>query len=72
MEVEVVARKWGNSIGFTVPKEALKKEGIKENERFFIDLHKGKQAKVKDIFGLAHGWKIVSQKVKDDLRRQDQ
>lgn len=72
MEVEVVARKWGNSIGVTVPREVLEKEGIKENERFFIDIRKGKLAKVKDIFGLARGWKIDSQKLKEDLRRQDQ
>lgn len=72
MEIEVVARKWGNSIGVTLPKEAVEKEGIKENERFFIEIHKGKQAKVRDIFGLAKGWKINSQKVKNELRRQDQ
>lgn len=71
MEVEVVARKWGNSIGVTLPKEAVKKEGIKENERFFIDIHKEKHSKVIDIFGLAKGWKIDSQKIKDELRRQD-
>ena len=72
MEVEVIARKWGNSIGVTLPKEAVEKEGIKENERFFIDIHKGRHAKVRDIFGLAKGWNIDSQKVKDGLRRQDQ
>ncbi|MBI2598029.1 MAG: AbrB/MazE/SpoVT family DNA-binding domain-containing protein [Candidatus Diapherotrites archaeon] len=72
MEVEVVARKWGNSIGVTLPKEAVEMEGIKENEHFFIDIHKEKQATVRDIFGLAKGWKIDSQHVKDELRRQDQ
>ena len=71
MEVEVVARKWGNSLGVTLPKEAVEQEGIKENERFFIDIHKEKKTKVKDFFGLAKGWTVDSQKTKDKLREED-
>ena len=71
MEVEVIARKWGNSLGVTLPKEAVEKEGIKENEKFFIDFHKEKKSTVKDFFGLAAGWKIDAQKLKDKLREED-
>lgn len=71
LEVEVIARKWGNSIGVTFPKDALEEEGIKENQRFFVDIHKEKKAKVKDFFGLAKGWKINAQEIKDSLRRED-
>ncbi|MFH1694876.1 MAG: hypothetical protein ABH850_00410 [Candidatus Micrarchaeota archaeon] len=71
MEVEVIARKWGNSIGVTLPKKEVDKQSIKENERFFIEIHKEKKTKIKDFFGLAKGWKIDSQKLKDRLRRED-
>ncbi|AJF60120.1 MAG: AbrB/MazE/SpoVT family DNA-binding domain-containing protein [Candidatus Diapherotrites archaeon] len=71
MEVEVIARKWGNSLGVTLPKEAVEKEGIKENEKFFIDFHKEKKSTVKDFFGLAAGWKIDAQKLKGKLREED-
>lgn len=33
IEIECTARKIGNSIGFIIPKEVVKKEKIKENEK---------------------------------------
>ena len=33
MEVEGVVRKWGNSLGIIIPKEAIEKESIKEDEK---------------------------------------
>lgn len=71
MEVVVTARKWGNSIGVTLPREVVEKQGIRDNEKFVIDVQRGKPAKVSDIFGLAKGWKIDTQKVKDKQREED-
>lgn len=71
MQAEVVARKWGNSIGVTLPKELVEKEQIKENEKIVIEVHKTKPLLVKDIFGLAKGWKFDTQKFKDELREAD-
>lgn len=71
MEIEVVARRWGNSLGITLPKEAVEKEKIRENEKFFIDIRREKKAKLKDFFGLLKGWKIDTQKLKDTGREED-
>jgi antitoxin component of MazEF toxin-antitoxin module len=71
LEVEVVVRKWGNSLGLTLPKILVKEQEIKENEVITVDIQKEKPIKVKDIFGLLPEWKIDSQKLKDELRRED-
>ncbi|MDO8537633.1 MAG: AbrB/MazE/SpoVT family DNA-binding domain-containing protein [archaeon] len=71
MKVKVIARRWGNSIGVALPKEIVEKERISENEELFIDVHKSESVKVKDFFGLAKGWNIDAQKIKDDLRSED-
>ncbi len=71
MEAEVIVRKWGNSLGVTLPKEIVEKQRIKENEKLSIEVHKEKQLTVSDIQGLAKGWKIDSQKAKDTLRGAD-
>lgn len=71
MEVEVVVRKWGNSLGVTLPKEIVDKQHIRENERVFIGIQKEKPLKVADLFGLAADWKIDAQKIKDKLRAED-
>ena len=71
MEAEVVVRKWGNSLGVTLPKEIVDKQQIRENERLFIGIQKEKAPKVSDIFGLVSGWKINTQKIKDAQREED-
>lgn len=71
MEVEVVTRKWGNSIGVTLPKDAVEKEGIKENERLFLEIHRQKPAKIGEFFGLAKDLKLNAQKMKDQTRKDD-
>ena len=71
MELEVVVRKWGNSLGITLPKQAVETQGIKENEKIFIEVRQRKTLKIKDLMGLAEGWKIDPQKIKDIARRND-
>lgn len=71
MELEVVVRKWGNSLGIALPKQAVESEGLKENQKIFIEVHKRKNIKIKDLMGLAEGWKIDAQKVKNNAREED-
>lgn len=71
MDVEVVVRRWGNSLGVTLPKEVVDTQHIRENERLFIGIQKERPLKVADIFGLAAGWKIDAQRLKDRLREED-
>jgi antitoxin component of MazEF toxin-antitoxin module len=44
------ARKWGNSMGFTVPKDIAEAAGIKEDDMFDVMLAKP-ALRGKDIFG---------------------
>jgi hypothetical protein len=69
MESEVVVKKWGNSLGVILPKELVKREGLKENKK--ISIHIVKKADLSDIFGSARGKiKISGQKMKDLSREE--
>ncbi|MEM3374152.1 MAG: AbrB/MazE/SpoVT family DNA-binding domain-containing protein [Candidatus Woesearchaeota archaeon] len=52
IEIECIARKIGNSIGFIIPKEVVEKENIKENERIKIFITKTGKNPIKRTFGL--------------------
>jgi len=65
-EVECVAKKWGNSIGIVLPKDAVKEECIKPNEKLVCDIKKIRKSK--EFFGLLPKWKTDTQKLKDRLR----
>ncbi|MFH1224438.1 MAG: AbrB/MazE/SpoVT family DNA-binding domain-containing protein [Candidatus Diapherotrites archaeon] len=71
MDVQVVVRKWGNSLGVTLPKQVVETQGIRENERLSIEVNRKRPVRIKDFFGLARGWKIDAQKMKDAARRAD-
>ncbi len=45
----VVARKWGNSIGVTLPADVIREENIMPNDRLTINVRK--VVPLKDIFG---------------------
>ncbi|MDP2973740.1 MAG: AbrB/MazE/SpoVT family DNA-binding domain-containing protein [Candidatus Diapherotrites archaeon] len=71
MQVQVTVRKWGNSLGVTLPRQLVEAEGIRNEERLVIEVNKKKMAKVKDLLGLAQGWQIDAQKMKDAERGAD-
>lgn len=69
-EVEVVAKKWGNSLGFVIPKNISEKENIKENEKFKVVIS-GKNDTISKTFGILKGRiKESVQKIKDQLREE--
>jgi len=49
MEVEVIVKKWGNSLAAILPKELVEKEHIKVNQK--VRLLVVKPADLSDIFG---------------------
>lgn len=69
MELELTARKWGNSIAVVIPSSVVETEKIKENQKLTIDLKSRKPLLVKDVFGMFKG-KITrsTQEIKDDMR----
>ena len=40
MEIKAMTRKWGNSIGILIPKEAVKREDIKPNQEITLMINK--------------------------------
>lgn len=70
LECETVTRKWGNSLGVTLPKEMIEEGSIKEHERIRIIILKQSNV-LKKTFGMAKGkWKNNAQKIKDELRSE--
>ena len=49
METEAVARKWGSSIGFIIPKEIAEKEKIKPHSKVVFEIIK--VSDISDTFG---------------------
>ena len=61
----VTARKWGNSIGVTLPAGMVEKEGIRPNDKLVVAVRK--TVPIKALFGIAKFSKR-GQELKDDLR----
>ena len=51
IECEVQLKKWGNSIGLIVPKEALKKDSLRLNQKVRAIITPVKTLRVRDLFG---------------------
>ena len=47
-------RKWGNSLGVRIPKEAVREMRLRENQDIVIDI-KPKANVLKELFGFAKG-----------------
>ena len=50
MEVELVAKKWGSSLGIVLPKAIVEKEHIRDNDVVVIEIKKRHFAR--EFFGL--------------------
>ena len=64
-EVEAITRKWGNSLGITLPKELVDEEHLQENQRVIIEIKKA--IDLRKLRGLVH-FKKSAQKIKDEMR----
>lgn len=64
--VYVKIKKWGNSLGITLPIDILKNKGIVENEIIEIEIRK-KNEPLKKLFGTLSR-KIPAQQFKDEIR----
>ncbi len=65
MAIEVVVKKWGNSVGVILPKELVERESIKENEKVLLEVVK--EANLEGIFGSLKR-KMPGQEFKDMVR----
>ena len=65
MEVKAIARKWGDSVGFIVPKDVVEKEKIKPNSKVVFEIIK--VSDISDTFGRLKR-KVSGQEFKDRAR----
>ena len=49
MAIEVIIKKWGNSLGAIFPKKEIEKEHLRPNEKIIIEVVK--KADLRNIFG---------------------
>lgn len=66
LEFKAVPRKWGNSIGITLPNEVVEEGGIKTKKEIEV-LIVEKKIDLKKIFGSLK-LKEPTQKIKDEMR----
>lgn len=68
--VEVTARKIGNSIGFTLPKEYIEISKIKDGDKLHINIVK--EADLKHLYGKLKNMKgkLSGQDLKDNARKE--
>ena len=50
MTIELIAKKWGSSIGIIIPKKVAKELRIRENQEVFFDI-KPKDNPLRELFG---------------------
>lgn len=67
MEVEAIARSWGNSLGVILPKSTVDAFGIKENDKVVIQIKKKHLAK--EFFGMFSDWKTPTDKIKKEMKK---
>ena len=70
IECETILRKWGNSLGVTLPHDEIQREHLKENERVHLLVIKREQTPRK-LFGMMKGkWNKTGQQIKDEARAE--
>ena len=65
METISKPRKWGNSLGVTIPKEIVEKEHITLKDELIIDIKK--KSNIKDLRGLFK-FKKSAQEIKNEMK----
>jgi len=51
IECKTKLKKWGNSLGVVIPKEEIRKSGLRPHQTVRVLVSPAKTTKVKDIFG---------------------
>jgi len=69
METTTKPRKWGNSLGITIPKDIVEKENITTKDELVVDIRKKHNTDdIKRLFG-KFKFKQSTQSIKDDMRK---
>ena len=65
-EVETITRKWGNSLGITLPKKIVEEEKLHENQKVIVEIKK--VIDITQIRGLVR-FKKSAQEIKEEMRK---
>ena len=65
-QFEAVTKKWGNSLGITIPAEIIKDEKIKPNEKVNVLIFKDSKRTFKNVFGTMK-LKMPTQKAMEEI-----
>lgn len=64
-EVEVITRKWGNSLGITIPRDVVEEEHLREDQRVVVEIRP--VVDLRPLRGLGR-FKKSAQEIKDEMR----
>lgn len=64
-KMETITRRWGNSLGITLPKKFVEEEGLHENQRVVVEVRPA--VDLKKVRGLLRT-KKTAQQLKDEMR----
>ena len=65
MEIETETRKWGNSLGITIPKKVIEAEHLLENQRVIVEIKR--VVDIRKLKGILNTPK-TTQQLKDEMR----
>lgn len=67
MITKATVKPWGSSLAIIIPREVVREVQLKTGSEVIIDINK--KVDLSDIFGSLKDWKIDSQKMKDEARK---
>lgn len=70
IEVEAITRKWGNSLGITLPKEAVEQGKLKPDMPIHVFIQE-KKLDMSKIFG-SYKFKKPTQQILDEIREGEE
>ena len=65
-QFEAIPKKWGNSLGITIPADIIKEEKIKPNEKIRVLVFKDSKKSFRSIFGTLK-LKMPTQKAMEEI-----
>ncbi len=68
-KTNVIVKKWGNSFGVVLPANIVKAKNLKEGSELTIMIKEKNE--LKRAFGSLKNWNVNAQKIKDEIRKEE-
>ncbi len=66
VRIETITRKWGNSLGITIPKNIIEKSHLRENQKIIVEINL--MPDIRSLRGILKT-KKSAQEFKDEMRK---